>query len=827
MHEHHAAPTGPRMRKRVLGALGAAAIAVPLIAAPSAAFAAPYAPPTGIDAIKSGTYLPDYLQEFTGQVNDEAVFGHVKHLAVDIGPRVAGTSAEVEANAYVKRQLESYGFTTETETFPVSVSTYANATPDRDLPTQVSWQYRPAANALFTNTPVTAQVFDLGTNTTVVPEEVTGKFVVATWNATAATRSQLLTDLATAGAAGVIFTNTAASQALSNPGNVPEAATGIQVVGASLYQGERIRELLTTGPLTLSMTTERSSTESSNTIGVRPAVGDTDGTAPILYIGAHIDSVVGSPGASDNASGVGIMLESARILSQYALDTEIRVGTWGAEEKGIVGSQVHAKSLTPEEIDRTIGAWNMDMAGTAHLGTPEKPFGFWGLSLKKDGMSNDVLNHADALSGHTDRGPLNRGFVGRSDHQSFQDVGIDAAVFSWMFWSETDSIVLEPTYHMSNDTIDYVSQERMGISAEIIGGSAFRAALNTLTVTVEDEAGKPAAGVPVAMSCGADEGWREVGATADDGTVSALAPTTECDFAALGANGAIGGALGQQIATDAEVEIALIKDTTTPTVTFEAPQGANEAGWYRTAPITVGIAADDETDEAPLVEFSRNGTDWAAYTGPIELADEGVNTLFARATDGAGNTTLLPADGPQEFRLDSVAPTLAATANPAARGDVTVEAADATSGVADVEYRVLPDGAWASLQSEPAGAGAARSAAAAAPVTGEAFTATIPLGAEAATVEVRATDTAGNASAAATLSFAADATVKPEPKPEPQPDGKTPPVGGKPAPGKELAHTGGPSLLAYGAFAGALLLLSGGALVIARRRSLHSEVSDS
>lgn len=825
MHEQHAAPTRTRTPKRVLGVLGAAAIAVPLIAAPSAAFAAPYAPPAGIDAIKSGSYMPDYLQEFTGQVDDAAVFEHVRHLAVDIGPRVAGTSAEVEANAYVKEQLDSYGFTTRTETFPVSVSTFANVTPDRDLPTQVSWQYRPAANALFTNTPVTAQVFDLGTNTTVVPEDVAGKFVVATWNATSATRAQLLTDLATAGATGVIFTNTTANQALSNPGNVPEAATGIQVVGASLYQGERIRELLSTGPLTLSVTTERSSTESSNTIGVRPAVGDTDGNAPILYIGAHIDSVVGSPGASDNASGVGIMLESARLLSQYALDTEIRVGTWGAEEKGIIGSQVHAKSLTPEEIDRTIGAWNMDMAGTAHLGTPEKPFGFWGLSLTKDGINNDVLNHADALSGHTDRGPLNRGFVGRSDHQSFQDVGIDAAVFSWMFWSERDSIVLEPTYHMSNDTIDYVSQERMGVSAEIIGGSAFRAALNTLTVSVEDEADKPAAGVPVAMSCGTDEGWREVGTTEDDGTVSALAPTTECDFAALGANGAIGGALDQAIATDAEVEIALINDTTTPTVAFDAPDGANAAGWYRTAPITVGITAGDETDDAPTVEFSRNGTDWAAYTGPIELADEGVNTLYARATDGAGNTTQLPAEGPQEFLLDSVAPTLAATAHPDARGDVTVEAADATSGVADVEYRFLPDGAWAPLQTEPAAAAGA--AAAAAAVTTEAFTATVPLDAEAATVEVRATDTAGNASAAVTLNFAADATVKPEPKPEPKPDGKTPPAEGKPAPGKELAQTGGPTLLAYGAFAGGLLLLSGGALLIARRRALRAELSDS
>lgn len=803
MNEHHDSRGSVGARGRVLGALGATAILIPLVITPSAAFAAPYIPVDAAEAISAGTYLPDFEQEFAAQADAATAFGHARHLAVDIGPRVAGSAAEVEANTYVKDALASYGFITETESFPVSVSTFADATPSRDLPLQVSWQYRPAANALFTGAgaPVTAEVVDVGVGSTIVPEDVAGKFVLVNWNATAGTRNAMLAEIATAGAAGIIIAQTTDNSSLANPGTVPAAATAIQVVGAASGQAIRIRELLSTGPLTLSMTTEQSSLTSTNTIGVRPAVGDTDGDAPIVYIGAHIDSVVGSPGASDNASGVGIMLESARIMSQYSLDTEIRVGTWGAEEKGILGSKFHATSLTPAEIDRTVGAWNMDMAGTSFLGNPGQPTEFWGLSVNQDNTDNAVLNQAAAVSESTGRGAMNRGYVGRSDHQSFHDVGIDAAVFSWMFWSPATSIVLEPTYHKPSDTIDNISEERVGIATELIGGSAFRAALNTVSVTVRDDEDQAAAGVKVAMSCGADEGWREVGTTEEDGTAETLAPNTECDFAAVAEDGAVGGATGQAISGATPVEIELVNDTTAPTVTIDSDTEVPVSGWYRSAPVTVALAAEDETDDAPVVEFSLDGTTWNPYTEPVAVSAEGTNAVRARAVDGAGNV----GETVEEFNIDTVAPTIAATASEVARGTVTVQADDATSGVAEIEYRLLPSGSWTSFQSDPAARSAAR-------------TGTLAIGATAVDVEMRAIDLAGNLSEVTTLSFAAgEAPVVPEPVDpvDPVSSGEEPQQ-----PNQGLASTGGFDLAGYGILA--LVLAAGGAgAIFAMRRRLQ------
>jgi aminopeptidase YwaD len=41
-------------------------------------------------------------------------------------------------------------------------------------------------------------------------------------------------------------------------------------------------------------------------------------------IGAHYDSVIGSPGADDNATGVAVLLELARLLKPVELNYTIR-----------------------------------------------------------------------------------------------------------------------------------------------------------------------------------------------------------------------------------------------------------------------------------------------------------------------------------------------------------------------------------------------------------------------------------------------------------------------------------------------------------------------
>ena len=795
-HPPHPRGTG---RKGLL-ALSVAALSTSLTLAPVAAHAAPYAPPEALEAIESGKLAPGFQQEFVDLVDQDRVYSHVQELSVGIGPRVAGTAAEDAAQDYVEQHLQEYGFQTSREVFDGRTQFIANVVPSRDLPGIASWQYRSAQGARVTgpSAPLSAPVIDLGDGSGLAATEVSDALVIVDWNADAEARTALLEQIAAAGAAGIILAQTNPTGSVPNLREVPSTVADLVVVTAGGVQSARLRELAASPgePLSLSITTEQTRDDSSNVIGVRPASND-DGTAPIIYVGAHVDSVVGSPGASDNASGIGIMLETAKLISNYSLDTEIRVGSWGGEEIGILGSAHHAQSLSEDEIQRTIGAWNMDMAGTAEKGTDEQPFGFWGLSVNPDNESNTVLSFADDVHGDLQQEPLNIGYVGRSDHQSFHDVGINAAVFSWMFWSADSSIVLEPHYHLPSDTIEFVSADRMGFSAQVIGGSAFRAAMNPVTVNVTDETGAPADGAQLAMSCEGDNGWREVPQTSQQGSSGTFAPHTTCDFAAVGANGAIGASLDEDIAGDTTVEVELVLDENKPEISIGTEEQAGPSGWFTSAPVTVNVSATDETDDAPAIEVSRDGQPWEAYTEPLSITEDGEHALQARATDGAGNS----ASAETLVKLDTQAPELEASAVAEHRGQLRLEVADATSGLGAIEYRLDAQEPWSTLDTEEDGQGA---------LLGE-----VEVGQEAAVVELRASDVAGNTAAPVSVQIpAAQDGTQPSPTP-----GDPQPVPEDPNPEKDLARTGANLTLALSAVALLLLGAGGGLFAVRRRRS--------
>ncbi len=68
----------------------------------------------------------------------------------------------------------------------------------------------------------------------------------------------------------------------------------------------------------------------------------------IVLVGAHYDSVVGSPGANDNATGVALLLEMARALKGELLPRTVRFVAFANEEPPYfmtedMGSRVHAR----------------------------------------------------------------------------------------------------------------------------------------------------------------------------------------------------------------------------------------------------------------------------------------------------------------------------------------------------------------------------------------------------------------------------------------------------------------------------------------------------
>ncbi|TGO05753.1 OmpL47-type beta-barrel domain-containing protein [Serinibacter arcticus] len=178
------------------------------------------------------------------------------------------------------------------------------------------------------------------------------------------------------------------------------------------------------------------------------------------------------------------------------------------------------------------------------------------------------------------------------------------------------------------------------------------------------------------------------------------------------------------------------EDTVAPVVTLAAAP-APASGWAA-GDVVVTASATDDSGVTPTIEVAVGDGAFTAVTGPVTLTDEGSRDVRARARDAAGNVSQVAT---VRVGIDRTVPTVAAVVDTASR-TVTATGADSLSGVASVEHRVQVDGG-------------------ALPSTWTPVTAPVTVGADAATVHVRATDRAGNVSAAQSVRVPA-ATPEPE-----------------------------------------------------------------
>lgn len=182
----------------------------------------------------------------------------------------------------------------------------------------------------------------------------------------------------------------------------------------------------------------------------------------IVYVGGHYDSVPGSPGANDNASGTSTVLELARIFQDVDTDKELRFIAFGAEEIGLIGSFYYVDQLSDDEIDRSLAYYNLDMVGTIW-----EPASQLYINPVDGDPENLVWQTSEAAA---DRIGLDEDTIflnpfGRSDHVPFHNAGIDAALFIWM---EPGTEGLEPWYHTPQDTVDKVSPEKVQLVGDLI-----------------------------------------------------------------------------------------------------------------------------------------------------------------------------------------------------------------------------------------------------------------------------------------------------------------------------------------------------------------------
>ncbi len=189
----------------------------------------------------------------------------------------------------------------------------------------------------------------------------------------------------------------------------------------------------------------------------------------VIVIGAHYDTVIGTPGADDNATGVAALLEVARWLKQFQPKRTIRLVAFANEEHpggpwDSMGSCVYANSCQ-QAGDDIRGMLSLEMLGvySSRPGSQMYPspfnlfyptvanfIGFVGNSASRKLVHTCVKTFRQFAKFPCEgvSAPDSVKDIARSDHWAFWQIGVPALMVT------DTSNFRYPLYHTPEDSVD-------------------------------------------------------------------------------------------------------------------------------------------------------------------------------------------------------------------------------------------------------------------------------------------------------------------------------------------------------------------------------------
>jgi hypothetical protein len=199
---------------------------------------------------------------------------------------------------------------------------------------------------------------------------------------------------------------------------------------------------------------------SANVIAVKKGTSSQE-----IIVGAHYDSADIGLGADDNASGVAVMLEVAKLIQNTPTPYTIRFIAFGAEENGLLGSYAYVNQMSQEEFENAIAMIDLDslIAGDiAYVYSNEgsqSAVRDWALEWSLgNGFNLQTIRNVDLNDLASGKGS--------SDYAPFRDAGIPFAYFQTTNWTLGDKKGLTQVdlrygekgviRHTKYDTLEYL-----------------------------------------------------------------------------------------------------------------------------------------------------------------------------------------------------------------------------------------------------------------------------------------------------------------------------------------------------------------------------------
>lgn len=232
--------------------------------------------------------------------------------------------------------------------------------------------------------------------------------------------------------------------------------------------GEKTDAIIPLG--TTAAVATRPYTKTQNIIGLKKAAEPTDRT---IYVTSHYDSVLASPGANDNGSGVVMMIAIARAFAEVETDYNIAFIAFGAEEIGLKGARQYVSNLTSSgEIENAVANYNMDMIATSQ---EDCQYIFMNSSVDKDAPVDSIkletyvtaISRLAAKKVDFDLDYYHVIYDTTTDHYAFHEAGVPAVEYDWR--ANLEGNAFEAYYHTYYDDIEHnFSLDRLKLQGDII-----------------------------------------------------------------------------------------------------------------------------------------------------------------------------------------------------------------------------------------------------------------------------------------------------------------------------------------------------------------------
>ena len=168
--------------------------------------------------------------------------------------------------------------------------------------------------------------------------------------------------------------------------------------------------------------------QASNVLG---EITGTDLAQEVVMMGAHFDTWHASPNASDNTSGVAVVLEAARILKAIGAEPRrtIRVALWSGEEQGLYGSRAYVSKHFGSPDDTDIGTTPEYETFSAYFNQDYGPGQYRGIWLQENEHVRQIFKAWMEPFHDMGMTTISLQGVGSTDHVPFDNIGLPAFQF--------------------------------------------------------------------------------------------------------------------------------------------------------------------------------------------------------------------------------------------------------------------------------------------------------------------------------------------------------------------------------------------------------------